>query len=121
MRDTSTPATASAHALERAASALEAAAEALRDAAAASPAPRPAAATVDLTTAAELLGVSRATTTRWANARRLPTIGPRNARRVPMAAIDAFVEEAARMAAEAARGGRRRPAGSPELEGSAPA
>jgi hypothetical protein len=106
-------------ALEAAADALEAAAAALREAAAGALPPRPLASTVDLTTAARMLGVSRATATRWADSRRLPTIGPANGRRVPLAAIESFAAEAARMAEEAARGGRRRPAPEPTAEAEA--
>jgi excisionase family DNA binding protein len=108
--------TSHARALTAAADALEAAAAALRDAAAATPPPRPTTSTVDLTTAARLLGVSRATVTRWADARRLPTVGPANGRRVPLVALEAFAAEAARMAEEAARAPRRsRPVLSGEL------
>lgn len=45
-------------------------------------------ATYNLTDAAERLGVSRSTVTRWADAGRLRTIGERKARRVPRGEIE---------------------------------
>lgn len=48
------------------------------------------AALLTLTDAAEALGVSRSTATRWADTGRLHTIGPANARRVPRSEIEAL-------------------------------
>ena len=42
-----------------------------------------------LTEAARRLGVARSTVTRWADAGRIVTVGPRNARRVPAAQLAA--------------------------------
>ena len=47
-----------------------------------------------LTHAAQRLGVSRSTLTRWADSGRLRTVGPRNARRVPLAEIAAYTDAA---------------------------
>jgi excisionase family DNA binding protein len=48
------------------------------------------AALLTLSAAADLIGVSRSTVTRWADSGRLVTVGPPNARRVPRSEVDAL-------------------------------
>ncbi|MEX1172332.1 MAG: helix-turn-helix domain-containing protein [Chloroflexota bacterium] len=50
--------------------------------------PEPPKALVTLADAARLIGISRSTATRWADAGRIRTIGGPNARRVPRSEID---------------------------------
>lgn len=45
-----------------------------------------------ISAAAERLGISRATATRWADSGRLPTVGARKSRRVPLAAINELAQ-----------------------------
>ena len=63
----------------------------LRDAMAALLAERepdaPDTALLTLTDAALRLGIARSTVTRWADTRRIATVGPRHARRVPLAEL----------------------------------
>jgi excisionase family DNA binding protein len=56
--------------------------------------PEPAA-LLTISAAAQALGVSRSTATRWADDGRLRTVGGRKARRVPRAAIAELMEKAA--------------------------
>lgn len=67
--------------------ALDALRDAFGDLLAARAAPAEPPALLTLTAAAELLGVSRSTVTRWADDGRLRTVGGRKARRVPRAAL----------------------------------
>lgn len=58
-------------------------------------APAEPAALLTITAAAEALGVSRSTVTRWADDGRLRTIGGHKARRVPRSALAEFLAERA--------------------------
>ncbi len=63
-----------------------------------------------LTAAAAELGVARSTVTRWADAGRIVTVGPRNARRVPAGAIAEYVAaQSSGPASDLRRAGRECP------------